>query len=56
MLKYIGQVVWSPPRSGVLTGKYNRKIDRDSRLMDKKNSVFVQRLATEENLKKGKSL
>ncbi len=49
----IGLVVWSPLAQGVLTGKYNKKkIDRDSRLKDEKNSVFVKRIATEENLKK----
>lgn len=53
----IGQVVWSPLAQGVLTGKYNKKkIDKDSRLMDKKNSVFVQRLAVKENLLKVEKL
>jgi voltage-dependent potassium channel beta subunit len=53
----IGQVVWSPLAQGVLTGKYNKKkIDKDSRLMDKKNSVFVQKLASDENLKKVEKL
>lgn len=49
----IGLVVWSPLAQGVLTGKYNKKkIESDSRLMDKKNNLFVKRLASEENLKK----
>ncbi len=49
----IGLVVWSPLAQGVLTGKYNKKkIDKDSRLMDEKNNVFVRRIATEENLDK----
>lgn len=53
----IGLVVWSPLAQGVLTGKYNRKkIDKDSRLMDKKNNVFVKKLASEENLKKVEKL
>ncbi len=49
----IGLVVWSPLAQGVLTGKYNKKrIDKDSRLMDKNNNMFVKKLASEENLKK----
>lgn len=49
----IGLVVWSPLAQGVLTGKYNKKkIDKDSRLMDKSNNVFVKGIASEENLKK----
>ncbi|MDQ3020736.1 MAG: aldo/keto reductase family protein [Bacteroidota bacterium] len=49
----IGLVVWSPLAQGVLTGKYNKKIiDKDSRLSDKKNNVFVKKLASEENLQK----
>jgi aryl-alcohol dehydrogenase-like predicted oxidoreductase len=53
----IGLVVWSPLAQGVLTGKYNgKKIDKDSRLMDKNNNVFVKKLASEENLKKVEKL
>jgi voltage-dependent potassium channel beta subunit len=53
----IGLVVWSPLAQGVLTGKYNRKlIDKSSRLMDKKNSVFVKKLAVKENLAKVEKL
>lgn len=49
----IGLVVWSPLAQGVLTGKYNKKkIDKDSRLMDKNNNMLVKKLASEENLKK----
>lgn len=49
----IGLVVWSPLAQGVLTGKYNKKkIDKDSRLKDKKNNAFVKSFASEENLKK----
>ncbi|HMS64349.1 MAG TPA: aldo/keto reductase family protein [Ignavibacteria bacterium] len=49
----IGQVVWSPLAQGVLTGKYNiKKIEKDSRLLDKKNNAFVKNIAIEENLKK----
>ncbi len=53
----IGLVVWSPLAQGVLTGKYNKKkIEKDSRLMDKKNNVFVKRLATKENLQRVEKL
>lgn len=53
----IGLVVWSPLAQGVLTGKYNKKkIDKDSRLMDKNNNMFVKKLASEENLKKVEKL
>ena len=49
----IGLVVWSPLAQGVLTGKYNKEnIDKDSRLMDEKNNVFVKKIASEENLEK----
>jgi len=49
----IGLVVWSPLAQGVLTGKYNKKkFDKGSRLLDKKNNVFVKKLASEENLQK----
>lgn len=51
--KGIGQVVWSPLAQGVLTGKYNVKnIEKDSRLLDKKNNMFVKSIASEKNLKK----
>jgi len=53
----IGLVVWSPLAQGVLTGKYNKKkFDKDSRMLDKKNSVFVKKLANEENLQKVEKL
>ncbi len=53
----MGLVVWSPLAQGVLTGKYNsKKVDKNSRLMDKKNNIFVKRLATKENLEKVEKL
>jgi len=53
----IGLVVWSPLAQGVLTGKYNKKkFDKGSRLLDKKNNVFVKKLASEENLNKVEKL
>lgn len=49
----IGLIVWSPLAQGILTGKYNKKkSDKDSRLYDKKNNVFVKSMASEENLDK----
>lgn len=49
----VGLVVWSPLAQGVLSGKYNgKKIDKDSRLMDEKNNVFIKKFAAKENLKK----
>jgi len=49
----MGLVVWSPLAQGVLAGKYNKKkFDKGSRLLDKKNNVFVKKLASEENLQK----
>lgn len=48
----IGLLVWSPLAQGVLTGKYNFRIEKDSRLMDEKHNTFVKKFATEENLKK----
>lgn len=52
----IGLLVWSPLAQGVLTGKYNLKFDKDSRLMNEKHNVFVKKFATEENLKKVEKL
>lgn len=53
----IGQIVWSPLAQGILTGKYNKKnFDKDSRLLDKKNNVFVKSIASEENLDKTSKL
>lgn len=48
-----GLLVWSPLAQGVLTGKYNKKkFQKDSRMNDAKNNVFVKKIATEENLQK----
>jgi len=49
----IGLIVWSPLAQGLLTGKYNKKkSEKDSRLNDKKNNVFIKSIATEEKQEK----
>lgn len=52
----LGTTIWSPLASGLLTGKYNEGVPKDSRLNLKGFEWLNERLLKEENLKKTKKL
>lgn len=53
----IGLVVWSPLAQGLLTGKYlGKSSNKNSRMHDKKNGMFVKSYVSEENTEKVRKL
>ena len=52
----LGVVNFSPLAEGLLTGKYNKGIPKDSRAADEKAGQFIKPRMTEENLVKTRAL
>lgn len=52
----LGTTIWSPLASGLLTGKYNNGVPRDSRLKRDELGWLSERLLQESNLKKVEKL
>jgi len=52
----LSQIVWSPLEQGILTGKYNEGIPKNSRAADERINTFIGKWLTDSNIEKVKKL
>lgn len=52
----LSQIVFSPLEQGILTGKYNKEVPKDSRFANDQINTFMHDRMTEENLNKVRAL